>query len=138
MDTKPEILSSLKPTSEPLLELSPCPFLSAHDGDTFRVQAPLGGLWPEITNAVLDIRVAHVNAAELNTDLGKAAHDKVTAWLLVHTPLRLFIYGREKYGRVLADAQIATGTDPTLLSQYVLSLDGTRPLDARRQLALSL
>lgn len=122
-------------TTTARLIVEPCTLVSVHDADTFRARLPLDALWAEIVGgAVADVRVAHVNAAELSTTEGQLAQANVEGWLVARQPLRLLIYGREKYGRVLADAiSILTGDR---LSDYVLGLEGSVPLSAARQLAL--
>jgi hypothetical protein len=116
-----------------------------HDADTFHVVgtivlplvdavAPgtLRGLDYDMVTVVREkVRVAHCNAPELSTPQGRPARDAVKQWL--SEPFRMLGYGRDNYGRWLADAQRIS--DQTLLSQFVLSLPGSVPMSVREQLA---
>lgn len=120
------------------LELAPAVAVSVHDGDTFRVALPLHYLVPGVIadGWVEDVRLAHVNAAELSTGAGLAAAQAVAGWLLPPggpvKRLRVYVWGRDKYGRLLADV---AGPDGALLSAFVASLSGTAPMSVARQLA---
>lgn len=124
--TEPRKIDTRRP---PLLTLEPVTPVSNHDGDTFtasfRMDAILQGAkqWEE------KIRLAHVNAPELRVSgklnpVGVAARDAVAQWLIDHSVLRLDIWGREKYGRLLADA---IGEDEKL-SDFVAGLTGSKPM----------
>jgi endonuclease YncB( thermonuclease family) len=122
-----------------------------HDGDTFHVigdvRVPLrdvagvdtlrGLAYTLGTEVKEKVRLAHCNAPELKVNgkpspLGSAARDAVKQWLLAE-PFRMLGYGRDNYGRWLADVQRLS--DQTLLSQFVLSLPGSEPMSVRAQLA---
>ena len=120
--TRPQI-STKKPA---VMVIEPVEPHDAHDADTVRVAIPMWSMVPGATTWVEDVRIAHVNAAELNTDLGKKARAATVAWLEGHKAarLRLHIWGREKYGRLLGDLEAQDG----FLSEVVLSLEGSRPM----------
>lgn len=110
------------------LTIGPAAVESVHDGDTLRMSADFAALWPDVKAFVTDIRVAHVNAAELKTDQGKAALAAVEGWLSEHGPrFELWIYGRDKYGRLLADVADDLADR---LSAFVLTLPGSVPMSA--------
>lgn len=70
-----------------------------------------------------------MNAPELATASGKAALAAVEGWLAEHGPIfDLWIFGRDKYGRLLADVADPAGDR---LSAFVLTLDGSVPMTAR-------
>jgi endonuclease YncB( thermonuclease family) len=98
----------------------------AHDADTFKCALPIEFLIPGARTWVEDVRVAHVNAAELNTPEGKAAQSVVQAWLsgVGLEGGRLHIWGREKYGRLLADLEARGGV---MLSDVVIAQGGSKP-----------
>lgn len=110
--------------------IGPCTFASAHDGDTFRVHVPLDAAIPGLPWTP-DIRLAHVNAAELNTDLGKAQYAQLVEWFTKVTTFTLFIFGPDKYGRTVADVKLPNGQ---LLSDYMLA-QGAVPMGVHRMLA---
>ena len=89
----------------PKLLVAPVTIVAVHDGDSVHVAAPFHVIWPELRTApVFPIRVAHVNAAELNKAGGREApihhhapglvagvhsktvigrsRDKMTGWLI--------------------------------------------------------
>lgn len=117
--------------STPKLIVRPCTFASAHDGDTFRVHVPLDAGIPGLPWTP-DIRLAHVNAPELSTDLGKAAYAKLLEWFTKVTTFTLLIYGPDKYGRTVADVQLSNGQ---YLSDFMLTTEGTVPMGIHRMLA---
>lgn len=128
-------MSEMTSTTNPGLVLSPCTLSGVHDGDTIHVDVPMHFLITEVLlhGYVADVRLAHVNAAELSTADGRAAA-AVTAYLAApdRAEFELLVYGRDKYGRVLADLRFSDGT---LLSAYVLTLPGTVPLALERLIA---
>jgi endonuclease YncB( thermonuclease family) len=119
-------------TKRARLVLGPATPGVAHDADTFRVSLDMGALIPGAKFWEEDVRLAHVDAPELSTQAGRDARDAVSIWLAAHTPGTLTVYGRDKYGRLLADYSALSGDT---LSAFVARLDGSRPIDLRAQLA---
>jgi hypothetical protein len=123
----------------PLLTIEPVLPLAAHDGDTFRVAVPMEVLIPGVVKGGWseNVRLAHVNAPELSTVQGYAAWQAVEKWLREHSGYRLHVWGREKYGRLLADLEAADGTEEgLLLSTFVAALPGTKPMMLHEQLGV--
>jgi endonuclease YncB( thermonuclease family) len=112
------------------LTILPVTVISVHDGDTLHFDVPMRVLHPEMKLYDLDVRVAFVNAAELNTQNGQIARDRVKQWLSVRGGGKLIVYGREKYGRALAD--YAPPAETVTLSAYVMTLPGTQSLSLRQ------
>lgn len=120
-----DALSSIA-TASPRLALTPAHVVSVHDADTLRVTLELEAVWPDLLGFEPNLRIVHVNAPELATEDGKRATESVRAWLSFHGPSwTVLVYGREKYGRLLADLRSAEGD---LLSAYVLTLTGSKPM----------
>jgi endonuclease YncB( thermonuclease family) len=119
-------------SGEPLV-IRPILVESVHDGDSLTVQLPLKYLWPGVRDVGEKIRLAHVNAPELATTAGKDARGEVVGWVLTHGPFELVCYGREKYGRLLADLRSTDGSGD-LLSEFVAGLGGTARVTLRDQL----
>jgi hypothetical protein len=115
-------------TASPKLIISPVRVIEVHDADTMHISFPIHALWPDLPIASFAMRVAKVNAAELSTAAGKAAKVEVDEWLADHPPTELLVYGREKYGRLLADLDSSNG----LLSAFVLSI-GAKPMSIQEQ-----
>lgn len=82
-----------------------------HDGDTVIVTVDLGF---EIS-CVLHIRMAGINAPELNTDAGKAARTALQTFVRDHSiagwTAQTYKSGHEKYGRWLATLYAPDGTN---------------------------
>jgi endonuclease YncB( thermonuclease family) len=96
-------------TTTPVAIYNECTVLTVHDGDTVMAAVPgLGKTLGLAAPALVTVRVAHVNAAELDTAEGKRLRTVVRAWTTGKT-FTLHVYGREKYGRVLADLIDSTG-----------------------------
>lgn len=112
---------------DPALVIGPGRIVSVHDGDSLRVSLPMWAMIPgsSVAGWVEDVRVAHCNAPELLTDAGKAAAKAVAAWAGQQSTVTLLVWGREKYGRLLADLRTESGE---LLSAFVLALEGTKPM----------
>lgn len=72
----------------------PAVVAAIHDGDTLTVRADLGFMvWEDV-----HVRLAGCNAAELNTDAGKAARDHLAALAPPNTAVTLICLGPDKYG----------------------------------------
>jgi endonuclease YncB( thermonuclease family) len=94
-----------------------CQLVRVVDGDTFVVNVDLGF---EV-HVTMTVRLAHVNAPELNTFAGRQAKTLVAGWFgdvnQVHT---LFSYAtKDKYGRRICDVEHAA-EDLGLLSEFLL------------------
>lgn len=85
------------------------------DGDSIAVQLDLG--WKIYYNTT--IRVAGMDAPELNTDQGKLAREYVTGLLPAGTIVTVVSHSLDKYGRVLGAVLLPDGTNLTelLISQ---------------------
>lgn len=114
--------------------------VSVYDGDTFHVEgtvtyevvADFKGLDLDAAVVVREkVRLAHCDAAELADPGGRAARDAVKSWLAAQ-PFAMVGFGRDKYGRWLADCERGDGT---LLSAFVLALPGSVPMSLPAQLA---
>lgn len=123
------------------LKIAPAVVTDVHDGDTFHVSLPMYALIPGVEPGgwIEDVRLAHVNAPELSTAAGQTALTSVRGWILSKAlapatggPFLLHVWGRDKYGRLLADLE---ATDGELLSAYVLTLGGAVPMLVHEQLA---
>jgi endonuclease YncB( thermonuclease family) len=93
------------------------------DGDTFRC---LGDVEPVIPDCKLwapKVRLVRVNAPETGDTGAEEARDALIEWL-TPDPFNLHCYGRDKYGRLLADAEKGAG----LLSQYMLDHKLVKPM----------
>jgi micrococcal nuclease len=77
------------------------------DGDTVEVTLDLG--WKIYKRD--HVRIAHVDAPELNTVAGKAARTWLNALLPVGTSVTVKSTGLDKYGRALAELKTAEGSD---------------------------
>jgi hypothetical protein len=117
-------ISTKKP---PRLILGPCVPLVAHDADTIKVQVPMDAMIPGAVPGgwVEDVRLAHVNAPELATPEGVEALRRVDDWLAQTATVRLHVWGREKYGRLLGDLEDELGA---MLSTFVLGISGSKPM----------
>lgn len=79
-----------------------------HDGDTITVVVDLG-FWITHTTPV---RLARINAPELNTDAGKAARQALAGYIAAHPgqwSVQTFRSGKDKYGRWLANVLDPSG-----------------------------
>jgi endonuclease YncB( thermonuclease family) len=103
-----------------------------HDGDTFHVIGDVRVPLRDVAGVDTLRGLAYTLGTGKPNPLGAAARDAVKQWLLAE-PFRMLGYGRDNYGRWLADVQRLS--DQTLLSQFVLSLPGSEPMSVRAQLA---
>lgn len=102
------------------------------DGDTVKVELDLGfSLYHKV-----NIRLAGLNAPEVNTTEGQAVRSSVSAWVLAHTTTqnhwRAITYksGQDKYGRYLATVIAPNGEELNawlLDSGQAKSWDGEGP-----------
>jgi micrococcal nuclease len=100
------------------------------DGDSLVADLDLGWqVW--IRDRV--IRVAHMNAPEMNTAEGKAAKEFAEILLNVHigdtfgSPIMLISHSLDKYGRVLASLTLSDGRDfaTTMIADgYAVAYEG--------------
>lgn len=93
--------------TKPLATLHNCTVVNVHDGDSVLLSCPglvgLLGFHASSPGPQLYVRIAGVNAAELATRKGKSIRLSVVAWLSATPFYDVPVFGREKYGRVLAD-----------------------------------
>lgn len=101
------------------------------DGDTFRCVGDVEPIIPDSQRWVPKVRLIRVNAPETGQDGAELARDMLNEWLL-RGPFNLICFARDKYGRLLADADRGQG----LLSQYMLAHGWVTPmsLDHAREL----
>lgn len=87
------------------------------DGDTFRCVGNVSPIIPdaEVSGWVPKVRLIRVNAPETGQPGAEEARDALIMWL-VQSSFNLICYARDKYGRLLADAEAGRG----LLSQHLL------------------
>lgn len=84
--------------------------VAIHDGDTVTVAIDLGFYIEHTT----PIRMAGINAPELNTDAGKAARTALDGFVAAHPgqwTAQTYKSGEEKYGRWLAHLIAPDGTN---------------------------
>lgn len=81
--------------------------VAVHDGDTVTLDIDLG--W--YLTSRQHIRVAHINAPELNTAAGKVSARRVQDLLPPGTPVELLSTGLDKYGRSLGMIMLPDGRD---------------------------
>ena len=85
------------------------------DGDTFRCQGNVEPIIPDSRMWVPKVRLVRVNAPETGETGAEEARIALIDWLRAK-PFNLICYARDKYGRLLADAEAGQG----LLSDYML------------------
>lgn len=85
------------------------------DGDTFRCRGNVIPIIPDSQLWVPKVRVIRINAPETGQPNADSARDMLIEWL-TQRPFNLVCYARDKYGRLLADAESGEG----LLSQFLL------------------
>lgn len=121
-----------------LVTLHNCAVINVHDGDSILLSCPglvgLLGFHPSSPGPQLYVRIAGVNAAELATRKGKEVRLSVVAWLSAQPFYDVEVYGREKYGRVLADV-VRPGGELSL-SSFLLT-QGALPMALKDQLLTS-
>lgn len=93
------------------------------DGDTFRCQGKIEPILPDSQLWVPKVRVVRVNAPETGKPGAEEARDALVAWL-IRRPFSLICFARDKYGRLLADAESGEG----LLSDYMMLYDLVEPM----------
>jgi len=86
------------------------------DGDTFRCQGKIDPLVPDSRTWIPKVRLVRVNAPETGDQGAEEARSALIAWLS-RKAFDLHCVARDKYGRLLADAE----GDDGLLSDYMLS-----------------
>lgn len=102
-----------------------------HDGDTFRCRGDVRPIAPDVELWTPKVRLVRIDAPEQGNDGAEFARSQLAAWLSTSN-FNLICYGRDKYGRLLADAERGTG----LLSQHMLDSGLAQPmsLDSARNL----
>jgi hypothetical protein len=93
------------------------------DGDTFRCQGKVEPIIPDSQLWVPKVRLIRINAPETGQPGAEEARQALIDWL-IRKPFNLICYARDKYGRLLADAEAGEG----LLSQYMLDHDFVVPM----------
>lgn len=93
------------------------------DGDTFRCQGYVEPIIPDSVTWVPKVRLIKVNAPETGQPLAANARTQLINWL-TKGPFNLICFARDKYGRLLADAEHGDG----LLSDYMLTVQGVVPM----------
>lgn len=101
------------------------------DGDTLVVRVDARPLHPEYATWLPKIRLAKVDAAELNERNGALARDTVTEFFAAPFRCELQATGRDKYGRLVADI---LRSDGKRLSEQILALPGSEPVSLQAQL----
>ena len=84
------------------------------DGDTFRCQGKIDPLVPDSRTWIPKVRLVRVNAPETGDQGAEEARSALIAWLS-RKAFDLHCVARDKYGRLLADAE----GDDGLLSDYM-------------------
>jgi endonuclease YncB( thermonuclease family) len=132
LTNEPTHLASPTPgvsTAKPRLVIGPAQPTRVIDADTLKFSLPMHAIFPDIKSDGFEptVRVAHVNAAELGTVEGDSARAAVLGWVSNsdHSVGTLLVYGRDKFGRLLADYRT---NDGGVLSEMVMALVGTEPM----------
>lgn len=97
------------------------------DGDTFRCEGNVQPVIPDSALWVPKVRLVRVNAPETGDPGAEEARAALIAWL-TRGPFNLICYTRDKYGRLLADAEAGAG----LLSQYMLDAKLVVPMSVQK------
>lgn len=103
------------------------------DGDTFRCIGDVRPIVPDMVQWVPKVRLIRVDAPESGDPGANEARDALINWLHPK-PFNLICYARDKYGRLLADAEHGDG----LLSDYLLSLNLVAPMSVAQAKTLVL
>lgn len=85
------------------------------DGDTFRCQGSVEPVIPDAQTWIPKVRLIKVNAPETGSFGADEARTALINWLM-RRPFNLICYARDKYGRLLGDAESGNG----LLSDFML------------------
>lgn len=93
------------------------------DGDTFRCQGDVSPIIPDSEVWIPKVRLIRVDAPESGQTGAQQAREALTHWL-TQGKFNLICYGRDKYGRLLADAEAGAG----LLSDWMLSQNLVIPM----------
>lgn len=123
--------------SQPALTVHNCVYVSPKsprerlDGDTFRCQGEVKPIIPDADLWIPKVRLVRVNAPETGVDGAEAARSALITWLSAK-PFGLVCYARDKYGRLLGDADRGDG----LLSQYMLDHSLVVPMTTKQAFAL--
>jgi endonuclease YncB( thermonuclease family) len=94
------------------------------DGDTFRALATMRPVVPDAEAWVPKVRVVRINAPETGKPGAEEARTALIKWLM-RGPFDLHCISRDKYGRMLAEAEDPKGQ---LLSQYMLDHSLAAPM----------
>lgn len=103
--------------------VSPVSIRSRLDGDTFRCLGNVKSIIPDADLWVPKVRIIRINAPETGQPQAEEARDMLITWLRAK-PFNLICYTRDKYGRLLADAEAGEG----LLSQFLLDRKIVTPM----------
>lgn len=93
------------------------------DGDSFVCGGNVKAIVPDSNSWTPRVRVIGVDAPERGEEGWEQAREHLVAWLQAG-PFDLRCYGREKYGRLLADAE----RDGQSLSDYLIDSGTVRPM----------
>lgn len=85
------------------------------DGDTFRCTGNVESIIPDVRLWIAKVRLIRVDAPETGQEGAERARDMLVEWLGRGT-FDLTCFARDKYGRLLADANAGLGR----LSDYML------------------
>ncbi len=93
------------------------------DGDTFRCLGNVSSIIPDSSLWIPKVRVIRINAPETGQPNAEEARNMLIEWVR-RRPFNLICYARDKYGRLLADAEAGEG----LLSQFLLDQKLVTPM----------
>lgn len=93
------------------------------DGDTFRCSGDVSPIIPDVVEWTPKVRLVRINAPETGKPGAEEARTTLIGWLS-QAPFNLVCFDRDKYGRLLADAEGVNG----LLSQYMLDSKLVTPM----------
>jgi endonuclease YncB( thermonuclease family) len=92
-----------------------CEGVRAIDGDSFLASGVVDPIAPDVTAWTPRVRLVFTDTPERGETGWSEAKTALEGWLMLG-PFNLICYGRDKYGRLLADAERGEG----LLSDFVV------------------
>jgi endonuclease YncB( thermonuclease family) len=112
--------------------------VDVHDGDTYTAHLDLKPLLGHLCTMAAKVRAIGINAAELGSPEGIADRNLAVMFFLgAGTPVTvsLEVFGRDKYGRVLAEAWLPDLSGQSF-SQHMLASNTVKPMRLEDHLVL--
>jgi endonuclease YncB( thermonuclease family) len=109
--------------------------IAVHDGDTYTAALDLKPLLGHSTEMAAKVRAIGINAAELSSPGGVEDRNLAAMFLLApSTTFALEVFGRDKYGRMLAEAWLPNLSGRSF-SQHMLASNTVKPMRLEDHLA---